>query len=71
MKSDLEKKLCAARDSATTLVEDTHGDDAVEIICSFSELDCFADVKLDGGDWVRYALMYNGDDEPDTLQRIG
>lgn len=70
MKSNLEKQLQALRESAESLVRAEHGDDAKEIICSFSELDCYADVKLEG-EWIRYALVQNGDDEENELRRIG
>jgi hypothetical protein len=69
MKSNLEKQLGASRDEAERLVRAEHGDDALEIICSFSELDCYADVKLEG-EWVRYTLIHNGDDEDCELRRI-
>lgn len=70
MKSNLEKQLCESKESAEALARAEHGDD-VEIICSFSELDCFADVRLKGGEWIRYALIHNGDDEDNELRRIG
>jgi len=70
MKSNLEKQLCEERESAETLVNDTHGDDVVEIICSFSDRDCIADVKLKGVGWIRYELILNGDDEENELRRI-
>lgn len=70
MKSNLEKQLHALRDSAETMIRAKHGDDALEIICSFSELDCYADVKLPN-EWVRYTLIQNGDDEDNELRRIG
>lgn len=69
MKSNLEKQLCESRDEAERLVRAEHGDDALEIVCSFSELDCYADVKLEG-EWVRYTLIHNGDDEDCELRRI-
>ena len=69
MKTNLEKQLHASKDSIESLVRVEHGDDALEIICSFSERDCYADVKLEG-EWIRYALMQNGDDEDDELRRI-
>lgn len=70
MKSPLEKRLNASRESAEALVREAHGDDALEILCSFSELECVADVKLEDG-WIRYLLLENGDDEPNELRRIG
>lgn len=70
MKSNLEKRLNASRESARELVREAHGDDALEILCSFSELECIADVKLEDG-WIRYLLLENGDDEPNELRRIG
>lgn len=69
MKSNLEKKLQTLRDSAESLVRAEHGDDALEILCSFSELDCIADVQLEG-EWIRYELVQNGDDEENELRRI-
>lgn len=70
MKSNLEKQLCEERASAEALIKEEH-DDVVEIICSFSELDCIADVKLEGqAVWIRYTLILNGDDEDNELRRI-
>lgn len=69
MKSNLEKQLHESKESAESLVRAKHGEAALEIICSFSELDCYADVKLEG-EWIRYALMQNGDDEENELRRI-
>lgn len=70
MKSNLEKRLHILRESAEQLVRVKYGEEALEIICSFSELDCIADVKLEG-EWVRYELVQNGDDEDNELRRIG
>lgn len=70
MKSVAEKKMCDSRDEAEVLIRAEHGDAALEIICSFAELECIADVKLEGG-WIRYALIENGDDEPSELRKIG
>lgn len=70
MKSNLEKRLCQSRESAEDLVRAEHGDDALDIICSFSELDCYVDVKTKDG-WIRYGLLQNGDDEADELRRLG
>jgi len=69
VRSNFEKQLHESKASAEALVRAEHGDDALEIICSFSELDCYADVKLEG-EWIRYALMQNGDDEENELRRI-
>lgn len=71
MKSNLEKRFDAQRESAEGLVKAAHGEDVITIMCSFSELDCIADVKLAKEGWIRYALVANGDDEPDELRRIG
>lgn len=68
-KTNLERRFDAQRASAEKLVAEEHGDKALEVMCSFSELDCVADVKLEDG-WIRYILI-EGDDEPDTLRRIG
>jgi hypothetical protein len=70
MKSTAEKRMCDSRDAANELLAVEHGDAALEVLYSFSELECFADVKLEAG-WVRYALMENGDDEACELRRIG
>lgn len=70
MKSNLEKQLCEERDSVETLVKAKHAD-VEEILCSFSELDCIADVKLESGEWLRYTLILNGDDEENEIRRIG
>ena len=71
MKSNLEKRLDAQRESAEKLVKAEHGDDALEILCSFTELECVADVKLEGG-WIRYLLIEGGEGEDDdSLRRIG
>lgn len=70
MKSNLEKKLHALRESAEKLVRAEHGDGALKILCAFSDMECVADVKLATG-WVRYLLLEGGDDEDgDTLRRI-
>lgn len=68
-KTTLERRFDAQRASVEKLAAAAHGDDATEVMCSFSELDCVVDVKLKDG-WVRYALI-DGDDEPDELRRIG
>lgn len=70
MKSNLEQKLGKLRESAETLIRAEYGEDALEILCSFSDLDCIADVKLEG-EWVRYEVVQNGDDEDNELRRIG
>jgi hypothetical protein len=71
MKSNLEKRLNAQRTSAESLVRAEHGDDALEVLCSFTELECVADVKLKDG-WIRYLLIEGGEGEnDDTLRRIG
>jgi hypothetical protein len=70
MKSNLEKQLHVLRDSTETLVRVAHGEDILKILCSFSELDCIVDVQLEG-EWVRYELVQNGDDEDNELRRIG
>lgn len=70
MKSNLEKKLCELREATEVLVRAEHGDGAKEILCSFAEFDCIADVRLETG-WLRYELVQNGDDEENELRRIG
>lgn len=71
MKSNLEKRLGAQRESAEALVRAEHGDGALEILCSFAELECVADVKLEDG-WIRYLLIEGGEGEgDDELRRIG
>jgi hypothetical protein len=68
-RSSLEKRLAAQRQKAEKLVLQAHGDDALEVICSFTELDCVVDVKLGAeSDWIRYVLI---EDEPPALRRIG
>lgn len=70
MKSALETRFGAQRESAAALVAAEHGDEALEIICSFSNLECVADVKLEDG-WVRYLLIEGGEGEnDDVLRRI-
>lgn len=68
MKSNLERKYAALRESAEALVAAEHGE--VKSLCSFSGLDCIIDVKLEDG-WIRYILVEDGDDEPNSLRRIG
>lgn len=71
MKSNLEKKLHASREEAKRLIHVKLGDDALEILCSFSDTECIADVKVaDEGAWRRYLLLENGDDEDCELRRI-
>lgn len=71
MKSNLEKRLQASREEAERLIKAELGDDALEIVCSFSELECIADVKVEGeGPWRRYVLLENGDDEDCEIRRI-
>ena len=71
VKSNLEKRLNMQRKSAEALVREAHGDGALKILCSFTELECVADVKLESG-WIRYLLIEGGDDEDsDSLRRIG
>lgn len=71
MKSNLEKKLNAQRASAEALVAAAH-DDVIEIMCSFSGLECVADVKLAKDGWIRYLLLEGGAGEnDDALKRIG
>jgi hypothetical protein len=71
LKSNLEKRFDAQRASAEALVKEEHGDDALQILCSFTELECVADVKLEGG-WIRYILIEGGEGEgDDSLRRIG
>lgn len=71
MKSNLEKKLGGQRASVESLVKATH-DDVIEVMCSFSGMECVADVKLAQGGWVRYLLIEGGVGEnDDSLRRIG
>lgn len=71
MKSNLEIRLNAQRESAEALVAAAHGEAALEVICSFSNLECVADVKLEEG-WIRYLLIEGGEGEDDDmLRRIG
>lgn len=70
-KTNLEQRLAAQRKSVEALVRTAHGDAALKILCSFTELECIADVKLEDG-WIRYLLIEGGDDEDnDSLRRIG
>lgn len=72
MRSNLEKQLTASRTEAERLIKEELGDDALEILCSFSELECIADVKIaDETTWRRYLLLENGDDEACEIRRIG
>lgn len=71
MKTNLEKRLNVQRASAEALVKAAHGADLVDMMCSFTELECVADVKLESEGWIRYLLIEGGDDEnADTLRRI-
>lgn len=71
MKSNLEKRFSAQRESVEELVAAAH-DDVVEVMCSFSELECVADVKLEKEGWIRYLLIEGGEGEDDdSLRRIG
>lgn len=70
MRSTLEKKLHSKRDSAEALIRGEHGEAALNIMCSFSELECVIDVQLEGG-WIRYLLIEGGEGEnDDALRRI-
>lgn len=70
-KTNLEKRFDVQRASVEKLVAAEHGDKALQVMCSFSELECVADVKLEDG-WIRYILIEGGDDEDDdSLRRIG
>lgn len=72
MKSNLEKRLNALRGSAEALVAAAHGADLIKMMCSFSALECVADVKLESEGWIRYLLIEGGQGEgDDTLRRIG
>lgn len=72
MKTNLEKQLQASRTEAEKLIKAELGDDALEIICSFSDLECVIDVKVaDEAAWRRYLLLENGDDEDCEIRRIG
>lgn len=71
MKSALEIRYNRQRESAEVLVKAEHGDDALDIMCSFSHLDCIVDVKLKD-EWIRYELVEGGEGEnDDSLWRIG
>lgn len=69
MKSADEIRMGEQRASSELLIEQTHGEKALNTIFSFSHLECYADVKLEDG-YIRYALIEGGD-EPDRLWRIG
>lgn len=69
-KTTLERRFDALRNEADALIEAAHGD--VEVLYSFTELECVADVKLAPGGWIRYLLVEGGEGEGDgTLRRIG
>lgn len=69
MKTNLEKTYAAKRESAEALVAAEYPGH-VELLCSFSNLDCIIDVKFEDG-WQRFELVEGGDDEPNELRRIG
>jgi hypothetical protein len=69
MKSPLEKRFSAQKESAEALIAAEFGDEASGFVFSFSELECVIDFKL-GKTWVRYVLIDN-EDEPDKLRQIG
>ncbi len=68
LKSNAEYRMGTQRESAQGLVEKEHGKKALNMIFSFSYLECVIDVKLEEG-WIRYVLIE--DDEGDKLRRIG
>lgn len=70
MKSALETTLSNKKERAEAVIEKEHGDDALDALYNFSELDCIIDLKLEAG-WIRYVFI-EGDDEgtPDSLRRI-
>lgn len=69
MKSDLEQTYAAKRLSAEALVRAEHPD-LIEMVPSFSNLECFIDVRLEAG-WQRYELIESAEDEPHKIERIG
>lgn len=69
MKSADEIRMGKQRESSELLIEQEHGEKALDTLFSFSHLECIADVKLEEG-WIRYVLIEGGD-EPDKLRRIG
>jgi len=72
MKSNLEKRFDGQRAETEALIAAAHGDDVLEVLCSFTELECVADVKLAKEGWIRYLLVEGGDGEGDgVLRRIG
>lgn len=71
MRSNHEKKLITLRDSAEALIRGAHGEDVLDIVYSFSDMECFADVQMKDG-WIRYLLLEGGEGEnDDALRRIG
>lgn len=68
MKTTDEIRMGNQRESAEALIKTTHGDKALDIVFSYSHLECFVDVKLEEG-WIRYVVIE--DDEDNTLRRIG
>jgi hypothetical protein len=72
MKSNLEKRFDGQRKSAEALISAAHGEDVLEMLCSFTELECVIDAKLDSEGWIRYLLIEGGEGEnDDSLRRIG
>lgn len=72
MKTAFELRCNRARESSEALVKAELGDDALEILCSFANLECVIDVKVaDEGPWRRYLLYEGGEDEDaDIIVRI-
>lgn len=71
MKSAYEIRCGRQRESATALVKAALGDEALSVMCSFANLDCIIDVKLQEG-WIRYELVEGGEGEnDDSIRRIG
>jgi hypothetical protein len=68
VKSAFEHACAKKREAAEALIYAAHSD-IVEVLFSFSHLDCIIDVKVDEG-WLRYELVEPSEDEPSTLRRL-
>lgn len=71
MRSALEQTLTDKKAQAEAVIAEEHGDDALDALYNFSDLDCIIDLKSEKEGWIRYVFIEGDEDGgSDSLRRI-